>query len=329
MTTMHGVVQVHASQYREDISLQEGNEKFESGHGDRHDERQDCAADAERAERAHGGDEACENLKRDVAGQHVREKTDGKADRTRQEGDHFNRRHKRQKRLGHARGGKDAEEMQAVLVETVNDDRTDDEAGEREGNDDLAGDREEIREHAEQVCRQHEHEQRENEGEEHHALFAGAFTQHGGDELIGHFGNGLHAGRDKTAVRRCEIKETRSSSHGRDHEERRIGEGKIDAANFDRNDRLHQELMGRIVCHRLPSLPVAACRGISTVRKNSLKGRVFHPRPVCPPSPAAAAWPPRRSSATHSIRLRRNREEEERSSPTATCRQNSPEDNPA
>src|SRR5690606_28510685 len=47
---MDRVVQVHASQYREDIGLEEGDEDFETGDGNGHDERQDRAADTDRAE---------------------------------------------------------------------------------------------------------------------------------------------------------------------------------------------------------------------------------------------------------------------------------------
>ena len=43
------VVEVHASQYREDVSLEEGDEELETGQGDGHDERKNGTADAERA----------------------------------------------------------------------------------------------------------------------------------------------------------------------------------------------------------------------------------------------------------------------------------------
>ena len=54
---MQGVVEVHACQHRKDVSLQESDQKFETGQSDRHDERKDRTADPERAERAERGDE--------------------------------------------------------------------------------------------------------------------------------------------------------------------------------------------------------------------------------------------------------------------------------
>jgi len=57
-----------------------------------------------------------------------------------------------------------------VLEETVDNDRTDDQNRKREGHDDLARNRIEIREETEEICDQNEHEEREDEGEELHAL---------------------------------------------------------------------------------------------------------------------------------------------------------------
>lgn len=199
-------------------------------------------------------------------------------------------------------------------VKAVDDDGTDDEARQCEGDDDLARDREEIREHPEKVSRQNEHEQREHEGEENHPFLTRTFTQHGRDKFVGHFRNGLHATRDQTTVRRCEVEEAGRRCDGSNHEKRRICERKIDATDVDRDNRLHQELMSRIVCHRLPSLPVAAQRRhlVSIFHgKNGLSR--FSPHPDLSPArpQAAAAWPLPLRTAEHSTHPRKNREGEE------------------
>src|SRR6478735_6235652 len=85
--------------------------------------------------------------------------------------------------------------MRAMLDEAVNHDGADDQKGQREGDDDVARDREETRNHAEQVCGQHEHEEREHEREEFHAVRAGGLLQGAGDEFMEHLGDGLRPAR--------------------------------------------------------------------------------------------------------------------------------------
>ena len=69
----------------------------------------------------------------------------------------------------------------------------DDQAGQREGHRDLAGDGEAPGHHAEEVAEQHEHEKREDEGEEFQPVFAGRRMDHVGDEFVGHFRHRLRA----------------------------------------------------------------------------------------------------------------------------------------
>ena len=71
----------------------------------------------------------------------------------------------------------------------------DHQAGQREGDGDLAGDGEAARHHAEEVAAQHEHEEREDEGEEFQPVLAGGRMDHVGDEFVGQFRHGLAAGR--------------------------------------------------------------------------------------------------------------------------------------
>ena len=173
-------------------------------------ERQHRAGDADRAERADSDvDEAREHLQRDVAGQHVGEETNGQADRPRQERDHLDQHDQRHQDARHALRHEQLQEAEAVLHEAVDDDRADHQQRQREGDDDVAGDGEEIGEQAEQVGDQHEHEQREHQREELHALRAGRVAQHRGDELVGHFGDRLQARRDQRRGSTCEDTGTR------------------------------------------------------------------------------------------------------------------------
>ena len=123
--------------------------------------------------------------------------------------------------------------------EAVDDDRPDHEHREREGDDDVARDREESRDHAEQVCRQHEHEEREDEGEELHPLLAGGIAQGAGDEIVQDLGDRLRAARNDGALARGVEQAADDHSGGADHEQRRIGEAD------DRNDGLDLELLDR------------------------------------------------------------------------------------
>ena len=66
---MDCVVEVHASQHRKDVSLEEGDEELETGQGDGHDEGKDGAADAESTQGSERGDEACEAGPVDRAGE--------------------------------------------------------------------------------------------------------------------------------------------------------------------------------------------------------------------------------------------------------------------
>ncbi len=59
---MYSVVDVHAGENGKHVGLQEGYEEFECGDRNRHDQRQDSAADADRAEGCQRDDEARKTL---------------------------------------------------------------------------------------------------------------------------------------------------------------------------------------------------------------------------------------------------------------------------
>ena len=89
MARVQCVVEIHAGEHCENIGLQERHEEFQAGERDGHQKRQDSATDTERTHGRQRGHETGKDLQRDVSGQHVGEKTDGEADRARQEGDDF------------------------------------------------------------------------------------------------------------------------------------------------------------------------------------------------------------------------------------------------
>src|SRR5690606_8551756 len=140
VSRMYCVVDVHAGENGKHVGLQEGYEEFECGNRDRHDERQDSAADTDGPKGRQRNDEARKDLERDVTGKHVREKTNRKADRTRQERDDFNGDDQRHDDARNAARHEQLEKAEAMLEETIDNDRGDDQDGKRERHDDLAGD---------------------------------------------------------------------------------------------------------------------------------------------------------------------------------------------
>src|SRR6202020_2603303 len=96
VTGVKRVVEIHASQHREHIGLQERDQKFESLEANRHEERQH----RERLDRGGGSeqhdDEGAKHVERNVACEHVGEQTHRMTDGTRQEGDDLDRHDQRQ-----------------------------------------------------------------------------------------------------------------------------------------------------------------------------------------------------------------------------------------
>src|SRR5690606_17768087 len=178
------VVEIHARQDRKDIGLNRADEKLEAGDGDRHAERQDGGGPAERAQaRNHHHHEAGKDLEGDVTGENVAEQTNRQADRTREEGDDLDRRHDGKDVARHAGGYEKLEEFRTVLDEAVDDDGDEHQHRQGEGDDDVAGDGEEIRHHAEHVGHEDEGEERKHQREELHAGGARRASYHSGDEF--------------------------------------------------------------------------------------------------------------------------------------------------
>src|SRR5579864_2174899 len=120
---MDSIVEIDAGEDGEDVGLQKRNQKLECGQRDRQPERQGGAKPAGKAEGAERGDEACEHLQRDVTGQHVGEEPYAVRDGTYEEREDLDRHHQRQDVDRNATLNENLEEFQAILVETVDDDR--------------------------------------------------------------------------------------------------------------------------------------------------------------------------------------------------------------
>ena len=114
-----------------------------------------------------------EHLERDVAGQHVGEQPHAVRDRPRQERQHLDEHDQRQDVDRDAARHEQPEEVQAVLVEAVDDHGEEHEQRQRGGDDDVARHREGVGDQPDHVRHQDEHEQREHQREELHALVAG------------------------------------------------------------------------------------------------------------------------------------------------------------
>ena len=246
MAGVHRVVEIHAGQDREDIGLQRGDQKLKSSQRHDHRHRQNGAEITDRAHGTEGEDEAGEDFERDVTREHVREKTDGVADRARKVGNHFDRDHERQEDDRHTRRHEKAEKLEAVEVDAR--ERHAEEHGDRqrEGDDDVARGGEGVGEEADHIRAEDEHEEREDEGEEADRLVAGIVADHVVDELVEHLGGGLEAtGNHRLAAHR----QNREGGHDtgcHHHPEARIGEGGVIAPDLQRNDLVDHELVQRI-----------------------------------------------------------------------------------
>ena len=107
------------------------------------------------------------------------------------------------------------EEADAVLDEADDDHHQDDQAGQREGHRDLAGDGEAAGHHAEEIAEQHEDEEREDEGEEFQPVFAGRRMDHVGDEFVGQLGHRLAARRHQPAGLTAKVRNRRRAPRPR------------------------------------------------------------------------------------------------------------------
>jgi hypothetical protein len=140
----------------------------------------------------------------------------------------------------------------SVLPEAVDDHGAEHQERKRRRDNDVARDRERIGDQPDQVRDQNEHEQREDEREEFHPLVAGRRFQRIGHEFVGQFGDRLQATRHQAAARGRADHQEPDDTDGDHHEQRRIGERDLGAADLAKGgDLADLELMNG-VGHRDP-----------------------------------------------------------------------------
>ena len=130
-----------------------------------------------------------------------------------------------------------------MLPEAEQRDAEKDEGGQREGDDDVARHGEGVGHHAEHVQRQHEHEQREHEREIFHPVGADIVAHHVGDELVGNLGDRLQPRRHQRAAVHGVNCEECDEGGGDQHEQRRVGEGRVEAEQLEGDEPLDLELV--------------------------------------------------------------------------------------
>jgi hypothetical protein len=87
------------------------------------------------------------------------------------------------------------------------------------------------------VGKQDEHEQREDKGEKSHPLRPRRIPEHTGDEFVAHLRGSLPTARNKAATSGGKHQKGCDGASGGEHEKRGIGEGEIDAGDFNGNNR--------------------------------------------------------------------------------------------
>src|SRR6516164_2723537 len=248
---MKGVIEIDAGQDRKHVGLQERDQQVERDQRDGQRQRCQTPDPTEYAERgAEQGDEPRKHLDRDMTGQHVSEQTYAVGERPRQEGDDFDRDNQRQDVDRDARWHEDREEFQAVFVDAIDQYREEHEQRERGRDDDLACDREGVRNDADQVRDQDKHEQRVHQREELHAFLAGGGAYHAGHELVAQFGHRLQAAGNQLLASKTANRQQANYRHRDQHIGRGIGE--VDGVIADLTDLeevVDLELVDRVHLH--------------------------------------------------------------------------------
>jgi hypothetical protein len=177
----------------------------------------------------------------------------------------------------------------------------------------VAGDGEEVGEHAEQVRDQNEHEQREDHREEAHALRARRVPQHRGHEFVGHFRDRLQTARHEAAIGRGQEQEAGGHATVATMNSEELVNEKSSPPTFSIGMifLIWNWWIGSFATYT-PLCRYAACRtSIVTVRLRC--------RPVW--LPVRFPGPPPRRSAAHSARRHKSQGAEKQSCPMATCRE--------
>src|SRR5882757_11564813 len=117
--------------------------------------------------------------------------------RLQEERDDLDEHHQRQDVDRNTRRHEQLEEFQAVFVKAVKQHDEEHQQGQRYRDDDVAGYGERVGNDPDQIRDADEHEQREHQREELHALRAGAASEHASHEFVADFGHRLETARDQ------------------------------------------------------------------------------------------------------------------------------------
>lgn len=134
------------------------------------------------------------------------------------------------------------------------------------GDDDVAGNGEGIRDHAQHVAEQDEHKRSEDERKIAHAVRADIIAHHTGHELISHFRGRLPAPRHQGPTAHAERGKRGNESDGYHHPKTGIGERDINTEEIEFDISTNLELVHGIdanaACVRFSQLlsPLVACR---------------------------------------------------------------------
>ena len=185
-----------------------------------------------------------------MAGEHVREQAHAVRDRTRQEREHLDDHDERQDVDRHAARHEQLEKAQPVRPEAVDDHREEHQQRQRGGDDDVARHREGIRQQADQVHEQNEHEERKDEREEFAAAMPDIGVDHVSDKLVAHLGERLPTAGDESALARAEDEECGDQHHDDGHQQGRVGVRNVKPTDVDWNEPLDLKLLERVDLYR-------------------------------------------------------------------------------
>ena len=182
-----------------------------------------------------------------MACEHVREQAHRVRDRPQEEREHFDEHDQRQDEDRNAAWYKQFEELQAVLVEAVNQHGEEHQKCQRRRDDDVARNRKPVGNDAEDVGNGQQHEDRKHQREELHAFLAGVRSNGGGDEFVAQFGDRLDASGYHPPSGHAADHQQRNQRDRAEHVGRRIGEGDLLIADMANREELADvELFDRI-----------------------------------------------------------------------------------
>src|SRR5882757_4395689 len=288
---MDSIVEIDAGEDGEDIGLQKRDQQLERGQRDGQPERQYGAGPAENSQGAEHADKAREHFQRDVACQHVREKPYRMRNGLQEERYDLDEYHQRQDVDRNTRRHEQLEKFQAVLVEAVKQHDEEHQQRQRYGDDEMAGNRERVRNDPDQVGNADEHEQREHQREELHALRPGGASDGGRHEFVAQFSDRLNAAGNKLPPGGAADHQQRDHRYRKKHVGGRIGERYFLSADVTDGEELDDlELMNWIGGHSSLGLSVSRSLADRVERSVALRNaRVRAVRTASPSRPPPAS----------------------------------------